>query len=141
MEQPDVVAGKVIEELRAGLRRAPWTSSSASDEELSPMVADPNLGYLHSHWELSRALEPAVRRIPRGGWRGWVKVAFNRFNLVSLAPYLEQEQELMAHMVRMLDALARRCDNIVATQAAEIDSLRADLVELASWIEDHRADG
>ena len=105
------------------------------------MAADPNLGYLHGHWELRRALEPAGRRIPAGGLRGLVKVAFNRLNLGSLAPYLEQEQELVAHLVRMLDALARRCDAIVAIQAAEIDSLRADLVELASRLDGNAADG
>jgi hypothetical protein len=134
MEQPDVAASSIVGEIRARVRR-PWAPSPRPDPLLSPMTADPNLGYLHRHWELRKTLEPARQRVPAGGVRGAVKVAFNRLNLGSLAPYLDEEQELLAHLVRLVDALAHRCDAIVAAQAAEIDSLRADLVELAARIE------
>ncbi len=140
MEQSDVAAGSIVEEIRARARR-PWAPSLRPDQSFAPMVADPNLGYLHRHWELRKTLEPASRRVPAGGVRGLVKVAFNRLSLGALGPYLEEEQELLAHLVRVVDALAHRCDAIVAAQAAEIDSLRADLVELAARIEGPIANG
>ncbi|MGH9128483.1 MAG: hypothetical protein ACRDY2_05845 [Acidimicrobiales bacterium] len=139
MERADLDARAMVEELRAEVAGRAWAPTPRPPSELRPMVADPGLAYLHRHWALRRTLEPSRRRIPAPGPRGVLKVLVNRLTFGSLAPYLDEEQELLAHAVRLLDALARRCDAIVEAQAAELDALRADMVELAARLESRRS--
>lgn len=98
--------------------------------ELAPMVGHPALAHLHRNWQLSRALDPARRRAPFTGARSAAKAALGRLAYVVLRLYLAEEQELWANAVRLMDGLARRCDDVVEDYRRELDSLRADLMDL-----------
>lgn len=140
MEPSDLDAGELVGELRAELGARPWAPTPQPEPGLAPMAADPALAYLHRHWALRRTVEPGSR-VPFTGPRGIAKVLVNRAAFGVLRTYLDEEQELMAHSVRLLDALARRCDAIVEAQADELDSLRADMVELAARLEGKSSGG
>lgn len=131
MERADLDAGAVVDELRTQLRARPWAPSPPPEAALGPMLEDPNLAYLHRHWALRRTLEPTGQRRPVTGLRSVAKAVLARLAFAALRPYLDQEQELLAHAVRLLDGLARRCDAMMADQARELDALRADLADLA----------
>lgn len=140
MEPNDVDAAAIVGDLRLTVTDRPWAPSPRSDPGLAPMAADAALAYLHRHWALRHTLEPIRRHIPVVGPRGAARAVLNRLTFKALRPYLDEEQELLAHTVRLLDALARRCDTIMESQAAELDALRADMVELAARLAE-RGDG
>ncbi len=131
MERSDLDASQLVSQLRADLAARPWAPTPPPRSDLAPMTATPALGYLHRHWSLRRSAEPDHQPF-LGGPKGVARGLVNRAAFGALRTYLDEEQELLANMVRLFDALARRCDAIVEAQAAELDTLRADVVELAS---------
>lgn len=139
MEPADLDAAGVVGDLRAKVSGQRWTPSPPPESDLTPMLTDPALAYLHRHWALKRTLEPLRRRFPVVGLRGAARALLNRAAFEALRPYLDEEQELLAHAVRLLDALARRCDAMAESHAAELDAIRADMVDLAARLpERHR---
>lgn len=141
MEPADLDASGVVADLRAKVAAQRWNPSPPPESDLTPMLADPALAYLHRHWALRRTLEPLRRRFPVVGLRGAARALLNRVAFEALRPYLDEEQELLAHTVRLLDSLARRCDAMAENQAAELDAIRADMVELAARLAERGTGG
>jgi len=103
-----------------------------------------SLEYLHRNWALPDQFEPAVAG---GGLRGRVIGLFGRLTYRVLGPYLRQERELLAHVVRVNEALEQRCDELtLRCQQLNQDFLdrqvaeSRNLTELALWLHlDHPA--
>jgi hypothetical protein len=97
-----------------------------------------SLEYLHHHWALPDAMDPADAG---GGLRGKVIGAFGRLTFRVLGRYLHQERDVLAHLVRVNEALEQRCDELtvrcqqlheemVDRQTAEA----ANQAKLAAWL-------
>lgn len=74
----------------------------------------PDLGYLHEHWAIS--VEPDANWFGSGLKRSIKRVVARMVRSV-LKGYLRDERELHAHLVRCVDALSRRCDELVEALA------------------------
>jgi hypothetical protein len=67
-----------------------------------------SLDYLHHNWML-----PATYDDPgRPGLRGSLSARLGRFVFSVLGPYFRAERDLLAHTVRVNDALEKRCDEL-----------------------------
>ncbi len=97
-----------------------------------------SLDYLHGHWVLPDSFEPADAG---GGIRGRIVRRFGRLTFRVLGRYLASERELLANMVRVNQALERRCDELtlhcqqlnqdmIDRQVAEA----ANQAKLAAWL-------
>lgn len=100
--------------------------------------AKDHLEYLHQHWSLPSSFEPAA---PDRGLRGRLTTLLGKLVFRVLGSYLDQERELLAHMVRASQALEQRCDELtlrchelgeqmVDRQVAEA----ANQARLAAWL-------
>jgi hypothetical protein len=58
-----------------------------------------------------------------------------------LHPYLTSERELIANMVRLQDALAKRCDELAEHLARRQVEEAANQARLAAWLESHLPPG
>jgi hypothetical protein len=125
MEERALDARELIERVKAENRAARWLPLPPSELPASrtPMREEESLYYLHRHWILPDRPDPAD---PGAGIKGRVVHLFGRLTFAVLAPYLRQERELVARMVRMNEALARRYDDlaeaIVQRQVAEAEN-------------------
>jgi len=97
-----------------------------------------SLEYLHSNWALPDHFDPSVAG---AGLKGRIIGQFGRLTFRVLGPYLTRERELLAHMVRVNDALERRCDELtMRCQQLNQDFLNRqvaeseNLTELALWL-------
>ncbi len=97
-----------------------------------------SLQYLHGHWALPDTFDPAVAG---GGPRGRIIALFGRLTYRVLGPYFRQERELIAHVVRVNDALEKRCDELaLRLEQLNDDMLRrqaaeaSNLARLAIWL-------
>jgi hypothetical protein len=97
-----------------------------------------SLEYLHRHWTLPDAFDPADAG---GGPRGKVVGLFGRLTFRVLGRYLREERDLLAHVVRVNEALERRCDELsLRCQQLGDDMLRRQAAEasnqakLALWL-------
>lgn len=128
---------RIVERIkeRAWAADQSWTPSTELPQELRPMRNHPALGYIHEHWALRRTMEPPPPPAGRAQPRESAKVAFRRWLFSAMVRYLDEEEELTANMVRLQDALAKRCDTIHEQHLDALESLRADLVDLAAHVE------
>jgi len=67
------------------------------------------LEYLHRNWVLPDSFDSADAG---AGLKGTVVTVFGRLTFRVLGRYLEQERDLLAHMVRVNEALEQRCDEL-----------------------------
>jgi len=103
-----------------------------------------SLEFLHSNWVLPDHYDRAVSS---GGFRGRAIDMFGRLTFRVLGPYFRQEREVIAHLVRVNEALERRCDELtMRCQQLNQDFLdrqvaeSRNLTELALWLHlDHPA--
>lgn len=97
-----------------------------------------SLDYLHHHWALPDAFDPGEAG---GGLRGKLVGLFGRLTYRVLGRYLREERDLLAHVVRVNEALEQRCDQLsrlcrqlhedmLTRQAAEA----SNQAELALWL-------
>jgi hypothetical protein len=100
---------------------------------LRPVRANEHLGWMHKNWDL----RPLVGPPREHGWRGLLKRLVHRLATATFGPYLERLQDYLGVNVRALDEIARRVDELEASQAALIEAVRADFVDLARHVEDH----
>jgi hypothetical protein len=70
-----------------------------------------SLEFLHQHWQLPDSYTPEGG----GGMKGKVVALFGRMTYRVLGRYLREERDLLAHMVRVSEALERRCDQLTMT--------------------------
>lgn len=96
-----------------------------------------SLAYLHKNWVLPTAIDDAGRP----GLRGKLTGRLGRFVYSVLGPYFQAERELLANMVRVNDALEKRCDEltnrILELRHQMVDrqvSEARNQVELAVWL-------
>jgi hypothetical protein len=130
------LAGQVRASLR-GPRTSFWQPSAylgeGTPERRRLLVVNDNLRWLHQHWDLRGSLaDPPARR----GAKARVKLLIRRAMRSSLSQYFEEEHELVANIVRVVDALAKRIDDIEADDERLVGALRAELVDLASSVEE-----
>ncbi len=99
--------------------------------------------YLHDNWVLPDQFEAGQAG---KGLRGNVQRLLGPLVYRALGPYLRRERDLIAHMVRAIDGLERRCDELddlctelidrsIERQVAEA----ANLAHLAAWLHAEQA--
>jgi hypothetical protein len=146
--QPEVDPQEFLDRMKAEhqvLRWEPLQPDTASRTGDNQQVRDrSSLEYLHQHWALPDQFDPAHAG---GGSRGKFVQLFGRLTYRVLGPYFRQERDLLAHLVRVSEALEGRCDELnlrcqqldqdfVDRQVAEA----RNLTELALWLHlDHPA--
>jgi len=118
------------EPLEPTISRRPTTSDQVRSRSA--------LEYLHSHWVLPDSFEPADAG---RGMRGRIIGLFGRLTFRVLGRYLSSERDLLAHMVRVNEALERRCDELtLRCQQVEQDMVDRQVAEaanqakLAAWL-------
>lgn len=96
-----------------------------------------SLEYLHRNWMLPISYDGPGRP----GLRAKVGDRIGRFVYTVLGPYFRSERELLAHMVRVNDALEKRCDELtnrileLRHQVADRQVAEArNQAELAVWL-------
>ncbi|HUY65005.1 MAG TPA: hypothetical protein VMV14_10895 [Acidimicrobiales bacterium] len=135
MQDGDLDPRELLERLHADRRLPAWDPPAPSPAlagwRQRPMRDEEPLEYLHGHWALPEQFDPATAG---GGWRGRLVGLFGRLAFRVLGPYLHSERELLARVVRMNDALARRCDEL-ADVIAERQMTEAESgASLAAWL-------
>jgi hypothetical protein len=126
-------ARELIERVRAESRASRWMPLPPSDVPAarSPVREDESLHYLHRHWRLPDRPDPADAA---DGFKGRVIHLFGRLTFRVLTPYLRQERELIARMVRMDDALARRYDELAEAVAQRQSAEAENDAKLAAFL-------
>ena len=143
MEQPEIDPADLLDRLRDDdrvLRWEPLAPSSVRRPTGSGQVrSGADLAYLHEHWALPDAFDPAVAG---GGIRGRIVALVGRATFRVLGPYLREERALLGHLVRVNDALEQRCDTLtLRCEQLEQDMIdrqvaeAANLAELALWLQ------
>lgn len=103
-----------------------------------PMMEHPDLALLHAQWARSDTPAPAagVRAALRSGHPSRLFGALvERVALAALGPRLDEQRRLLAHMVRLNEALARRCDSLARSQQNSTEYLLAQMVDLSAHLE------
>lgn len=141
MGQPAIDPEELLERLKEEHRVLQWEPLPAEGVRSSNTDQTRNrnsLDYLHAHWALPDTFDPAD---VGGGLRGRILSLLGRLTFQVLGRYLREERELLAHMVRVNQALERRCDDLtlrcqqlnqdmIDRQAAEA----ANQAKLALWL-------
>jgi hypothetical protein len=116
VEQPELDPQALLARLKADHRTLQW-------EPLPPdrvrRFTDANqirnkasLEYLHHNWALPDTFDAAAAGADHG-LRGKVVALFGRLTFRVLGPYLRDERALISYMVRVNEALERRCDDLI----------------------------
>jgi hypothetical protein len=134
MDGDPVPVRALVEELRQRARDVVLGRRRPGErlEPLEPLASHPSLAYLHRHWALKRTLDTAAVPVPRRDPKGAARVLGRRALVALLGRYLDEEQELLANVVRVEDALAKAVDELAERQRWLLDALEADLRDLAS---------
>ena len=133
---------EILEQLRARNRVLRWQPLPAdmgrTSTENEQARNRGSLDYLHRNWVLPHKFDPVVAG---GGFRGRLIALFGRLSYRVLSPYLQQERELLGHLVRISETLERRCDELTLRgQQLQQDFLdrqvaeARNLTELALWL-------
>ena len=92
------------------------------DKETDHSHRKKSLDYLHQHWAIADAFDPATAG---GGPRGRVLGLFGRLTYRVLGPYFREERGLFSHLVRVNEALEQRCDDLTL----RYQQLRDDFID------------
>jgi hypothetical protein len=97
-----------------------------------------SLDYLHKHWALPDSFQAADAG---GGVKGRLVGLFGRLTYRVLGRYFREERELLGHVVRISEALERRCDALtLRVQEMNLEMVRRQVAEaenqalLAAWL-------
>ncbi len=141
MDARPVDPAEFLDQLRAQNHLFRWEPLAPErrrrfDRDSGPRTAE-ELDYLHTHWALPDQPDPAAGR----GLRGRLRGMSGRLVFGALGRYLREERELLAHLVRLNDALSARCDELadrcqqLADQAvARQEAEAVNLTQLAAWL-------
>jgi hypothetical protein len=106
------------------------------------LVADPERHYLNSRYVLARTPLKAAD-VPGRGVRHKLRARTTRFVVDAFSRYLDEEQEFLAHLVRLqntltvhIDRLSGEVRQVEALLQAESDRLRAADTTLHARLED-----
>ena len=114
MERTTPDARALVDQLRerAQARTRPWHPDPLPGPPYRiPMTAHEGLKHLHENWALPDHFDaPGASGGPK--WKQLVWRAAGRVTGAVLQPYLSAERELVANMVRLCDAMAKRLDAV-----------------------------
>jgi hypothetical protein len=135
MGQGTINPEELLERLKkeqAGLRWAPLPPSDGLAEWRKwPVRSELSLDYLHRHWVLPDQFDPSTAGT---GIKAKIIHLFGRLVFRVLGPYMRLERELLSHMVRMNDSLARRCDEITLEITRRETEQAKNEARLAAWL-------
>ncbi len=131
-----------LEQLKAEhqvLRWEPLPPDQVNRDKRNQQVRNrESLEYLHRHWALPDEFDP---KDGGGGIRGKVVDIFGRLTFRVLSRYLQEERELLSHLVRVNEALEQRSDELtVRCQQLNEDMVSRQVAEagnqakLAAWL-------
>ena len=143
MGQPALDPQEFLEKLKAQHQVLQWEPLPPDDperiKESGQTRTRGSLEYLHGHWTLPDDFDPADAGV--GGIRGKIVTMFGRLTYRVMAPYLHEERDLLGHIVRVNEALQRRCDELsLRCQQLQDEMLRRQAAEasnqakLALWL-------
>ena len=142
MGKPGLDPNEFLERLKAEHQVLRW-------EPLPPSQPRPSSGgeqsrsggsldYLHKHWALPDSFHPEDAG---GGPKGRLVSLFGRLTYRVLGRYFREERELLGHVVRISEALERRCDALTMRVAElNLEMVRRQVAEaenqaiLAAWL-------
>ncbi len=142
MGKPGLDPNEFLERLKAEHQVLRW-------EPLPPSQPRPSSGgeqsrsggsldYLHKHWALPDSFHPEDAG---GGPKGRLVSLFGRLTYRVLGRYFREERELLGHVVRISEALERRCDALTLRVAElNLEMVRRQVAEaenqaiLAAWL-------
>jgi type II secretory pathway component PulJ len=119
-------------------RRTSWRPAATLptglwDAKREPMVVTEVMRWLHQHWDLTAARN----QNPQGtDPRARARLLAWRLVRPCLERYFQEEQDLLANLVRAVDALAKRVDALAADQARLLGAVRSDLVDAVDHCEE-----
>ena len=115
-------ASELVEQVRERANRLAWTPPAHEPLERTldrPRLHDhPGLTYAHRHWALPDHSSETGR-----GPKAWVRRIVGRFVFYALRHYLQEERDLIGHLVRLNDDLAQRCDELTEAHRELLDEL------------------
>jgi hypothetical protein len=134
MEGPRLDPREFLDTLRQDnedLRWAPLDPNDEPDRPIPrPLTDSESLAYLHHNWRLA---DRSGADLPPG-LRGRLLRLFGRMTYRVLAPYLREERELDANMVRVHDETARRIDELTAELRRRRVAEAENMAELSAWL-------
>jgi hypothetical protein len=108
--EPTVDPEEYLQRLKADHRVLRWAPLPPSDTRRTikneQALNKSSLDYLHQHWALPDNFDPSQAG---GGTRGKIVGLFGRLTYRVLGPYFREERGLLAHLVRVNEALEQRC--------------------------------
>ena len=122
MGSTDIDAFQLVREIRDSHRSVRWTPpiqgrlDSALNDSL--IQAHPGLDFLHRNWAL-----PRTSSLSSGSIRSRLNKLVSRFVFTAMSGYLSHEQDLLSNVVRLNDALAKRCDELARAHNHLVDQL------------------
>ncbi len=138
----DLAAQQLIDQMRTATSTMKWIPEHfgplSNDLSYVKIQGHPGLDYAHHNWSLPRGAQSGSRKSARS----MIRRVIDRAVFGSLVRYLNHEQELIANLVRLNDALAKRSDELADAHnrlIAQLDErtvrLSANQAQLASLIE------
>jgi hypothetical protein len=135
MDERALDAGELPESVKAGGKAPQWVPLAPSNDMEKwrrwPMRAEESLDYLHRNWILPDRLDPQVTGT---GFKGRLISVLGRIVFRVLGPYLRDERELLANLVRTNDTLARRCDELSKVISNHEVAQAENEAKLAAWL-------
>jgi len=135
MDERPLDAKELLQRVKNGHRSEKWKPLAPSDELVRwrewPMRSEASLDYLHRHWALPDSFAPEAGG---GGIKGRVVNAFSRLTFRVLGPYLREERELLANLVRTVDALAKRSDALALEITGREEAEAENAAQLGAWL-------
>ncbi len=95
------------------------------------MIDNADLGRLHDMWARTESQSPVAARGPRSVAR----VVMERAVMAVLKPRLDEQREILAHMIRLNDALARRCDALAKALEVQARQSLDQMVDLSAYVD------
>lgn len=115
-------ASELVEQVKERANRLVWTPPVHEPLERTlerrRLHDHPGLSFAHRHWAL-----PDHSSESGGGPKAWVRRVVGRFVFYALRHYLQAERDLMGHLVRLNDDLAKRCDELTEAHGELLDEL------------------
>jgi hypothetical protein len=113
--EPAVDPEEYLQRLKSEHRVLRWAPLPPDDAPASikndQALNKSSLDYLHQHWALPDSFDASAAG---GGTRGKIVGLFGRLTYRVLGPYFREERGLLAHLVRVNEALEQRCTDLTS---------------------------
>lgn len=135
MSEQQLDASEIVERLKKDEQSLKWEPLPPGEALVNwrrwPTRSEESLDYLHNNWALPDSFDPYVAG---SGLKGRLVRLFGRLTFRVLGPYLRRERETIANLVRINDALARRCDDLASEITRRQTQEAANDADLAAWL-------